>query len=149
MQVKTGNYNKTDQGKRRRNRASLKVILMTLMVSLVFGLTACGGSEEDTGSEEMEETGGEENTSGNNLDISATNFEFDQSEYTVESGEEVTVNLTNEQGAHGIVIDEFDVNMEGEGSTTFTPEKPGEYTIECSIPCGEGHEDMQSTLVVE
>ncbi|WP_235001685.1 cytochrome C oxidase subunit II [Halobacillus sp. Marseille-P3879] len=131
----------------------LKKILMSLMLSLVFVLAACGGSEEDTGSdegsEEMEENGGEESASGNNLDISATNFEFDQSEYTVEAGEEVTVNLTNEEGTHGIAIDEFDVNMEGEGSTTFTPEEPGEYTIECSVPCGEGHEDMQSTLIVE
>ncbi|MFG6150431.1 cytochrome C oxidase subunit II [Halobacillus sp. B23F22_1] len=130
-----------------------KKVLMALMLGLILVLAACGGSdEEETGSgedsEEMEDGGGEE-TSGNTLDISATNFEFDQEEYTVQSGEEVTVNLSNEEGAHGIAIEDFDVSMDAEGSTTFTPEEPGEYTIECSVPCGEGHEDMKSTLVVE
>ncbi|MFC7063668.1 cytochrome C oxidase subunit II [Halobacillus seohaensis] len=128
-----------------------KKILMSMLLGLILVLTACGGSG-DTGSDAGSEETTEENSSdgsGNSLDISATNFEFDQSEYTVVSGEEVTVNLTNEEGAHGIAIDEFDVSMDTEGSTTFTPDEPGEYTIQCSVPCGEGHNDMESTLIVE
>ncbi|WP_235000438.1 cupredoxin domain-containing protein [Virgibacillus dakarensis] len=50
---------------------------------------------------------------------------------------------------HGLAIDDFDVNIEGDGNATFTPDKPGEYTIYCSIPCGQGHSDMTSTLVVK
>lgn len=128
-----------------------KKILMSMLLGLILVLTACGGSG-DTGSDAGSEETTEENSSdgsGDSLDISATNFEFDQSEYTVESGEEVTMNLTNEEGAHGIAIDEFDVSMDTEGSTTFTPDEPGEYTIQCSVPCGEGHNDMESTLIVE
>ncbi len=122
----------------------MKKVLTIFLLSLTVILAACGGGDDsgDNGASD-------EATSNSNLDITATNFEFDQQEYTVQSGEEVTVNLTNEEGSHGLAIDEFDVNIEGEGEATFTPDEAGEYTIYCSVPCGEGHDDMKSTLIVE
>ncbi|RYG73502.1 cytochrome C oxidase subunit II [Lentibacillus lipolyticus] len=126
-----------------------KGLLAMLVLGLALFLAACGGGDS-SGSDEAESDGGDAaESSGNTLDVTATNFSFDKDEYTVPAGEEVTVSLTNEEGMHGIGIDEFDVNMEGEGETTFTPEEPGEYTIYCSVPCGQGHADMKSTLVVE
>ncbi|MFS0752823.1 hypothetical protein [Oceanobacillus sp. 1P07AA] len=50
---------------------------------------------------------------------------------------------------HGLAIDDLDVRIDGGGDAVFTPEKPGEYAIYCSIPCGEGHNDMVSTLIVQ
>ena len=38
-----------------------------------------------------------------------------------------------------------------EGTEEFTlvaPEKPGEYVIECTVMCGEGHDDMKMKLIV-
>ncbi len=38
-----------------------------------------------------------------------------------------------------------------EGTQEFTlvaPEQPGEYVIECTIKCGDGHDDMRMKLVV-
>ncbi|QTM98107.1 cytochrome C oxidase subunit II [Sediminibacillus dalangtanensis] len=140
-----------------------KILIVAVLGMLVLLLAACGSSSDDESGETKQESdentteetttgdGGmaEEGSSDNTLNISATNFKFDQEEYTVQSGEEVTINLTSEEGNHGLAIDEFDVNIEGDGTATFTPEEPGEYEIYCSVPCGEGHSDMKSTLVVQ
>lgn len=50
---------------------------------------------------------------------------------------------------HGIAIDESEINIEEVGEATLTPEEPGEYMIYCSVPCGEGHDDMNVMLVVQ
>lgn len=143
-----------------------KSILATLFLALILVLAACGGGEsekssDDSGSnnETTEENAdestenptldSEEAATDNKLDIVATDFEFNKEEYTVQSGEEVTVSLTSKEGTHGITIQGTDVSIQGEGTATFTPEKPGEYMIHCSVPCGEGHSSMMSTLVVK
>lgn len=135
-----------------------KGLFAAILFGLILVLAACGGDDnsdtENTGgddaTEQAEDNGSSEDTATNNdLNITATNFEFDQAEYTVEAGEEVNISLANDDGMHGLAIDDLDVNIEGDGEATFTPEEPGEYTIYCSIPCGEGHDDMKSTLIVK
>ncbi|GGK02053.1 hypothetical protein GCM10007063_25380 [Lentibacillus kapialis] len=126
-----------------------KGLLTVLALGLVLFLAACGGSDNGNSGDTGGANSDSSETTGNELNITASNFEFDQDKYTVTAGEEVSVSLANEEGRHGMAIDEFDVNIEGEGEATFTPEEPGEYTVYCSVPCGEGHADMQSTLVVE
>lgn len=112
-------------------------------------LAACGSSDEDEAQKQTGDSSStEETATTNELQISASNFKFDQDEYTVNAGEEVKLTLVNEEGMHGIAIDGIDVNIKGDGETPFTPDKPGEYTIYCSVPCGAGHADMKSTLVV-
>ncbi|HLS10085.1 cytochrome C oxidase subunit II [Lentibacillus sp.] len=123
-----------------------KGLLVLLALGIVLFLAACGGGDSD--SAEADDSSSEA-ASGNEINLNGTNFSFGQDEYTVPAGEEVTISLTNEEGMHGAAIDEFDVNIEEGDEATFTPEEPGEYTIYCSIPCGNGHEDMTSTLVVE
>ena len=122
-----------------------KGLFVTLLLGLIVILAACSGGTNDNSSNNASE-----NSAGSNdLSISATDFEFDQEEYTVQSGEEVNVDLTNEEGNHGLAIDDFDIDIQGDGEASFTPEEPGEYEIYCSVPCGEGHDDMNSTLIVE
>jgi cytochrome c oxidase subunit II len=123
-----------------------KGLLTLITLGLVLVLAACGQTT-DTDSSSSSQTG--EATSNNVIDIKATNWEFDQAEYSVNAGEEVSISLTNNEGMHGIAIDEFDVNIEGDGKASFTPDQPGEYIIYCSIPCGEGHSEMKSTLIVK
>lgn len=139
-----------------------KSMLATLFISLILVLAACGGSNEESVDESSNDSGETteqstkdsssglgEATTDNKLDIVATDFEFNKEEYVVQSGEEVSVSLTSEEGAHGITIEGTDVNIQQEGTATFTPEEPGEYMIHCSVPCGEGHSSMMSTLVVK
>ncbi|WP_026700653.1 cupredoxin domain-containing protein [Salibacterium aidingense] len=114
-----------------------KALLTTLSIAFLFLLAACGGTDgEDT------------ENAGTTVDITATNWEFNKEHFTDPAGEEVTFHLTSEEGMHGIEIEGTDVNIEGEGSATATLD-PGEYTIMCNVPCGEGHEDMVATLTVE
>lgn len=58
------------------------------------------------------------------------------------SAHSLTINSLKDQG--------WDLPVK-EGSNDFTvvaPSTPGEYTIECAIKCGQGHEDMKMRLVV-
>lgn len=88
-----------------------------------------------------------------NIDLVAVNFEFKgkngEKTFYVKAGEKATMTLTSEEGLHGVAIEGLDAEInEPNGKTTFTPEKPGEYKIYCSIFCGAGHGDMTSKLVV-
>lgn len=123
-----------------------KRLLATIILGLVLVLAACGGNDSDANTETDNSAGQTENTSS--IEIKASNWEFDQDEYTVQAGEEVNITLVNEEGMHGIEIEGLDVKIDGDGDATFTPTEPGEYTIYCSIPCGQGHDDMVSTLIV-
>ncbi|WP_163970453.1 cupredoxin domain-containing protein [Oceanobacillus halotolerans] len=120
-----------------------KSLLATLFLGLVLFLAACGG--DDT----SEASTSDDAQADNEIEIVASNWDFDQEEYTVNAGETTDIQLTIDEGAHGISIDELDLNIDGEGSATITPEEPGEYTIYCNLPCGEGHDEMTATLIVQ
>ncbi|WP_199622912.1 cupredoxin domain-containing protein [Paenibacillus alkalitolerans] len=86
----------------------------------------------------------------NALKIVATDWAFDQEEYTVELGSTKTVKLVNEKGLHGIGIQELGIELQGatlEQEVTF--DKPGTYEIRCIVLCGQGHADMVAKLVVK
>ncbi|WP_243299486.1 cytochrome C oxidase subunit II [Bacillus litorisediminis] len=110
-------------------------VIMVLLVMLIG--TACGGAgDADEGS-----------TGGNTVTIEASNWQFDKTEYTVPAGD-VTVNLKNADGFHGITIEGTEISIEGDGKATANL-KAGEYTIRCSVICGEGHAEMVAKLIVE
>ena len=118
-----------------------KLLLTVLLLGLILMLAACGG--DDSTNSNNNTSGGD----GTTLDLKASNWKFDQDTYTVPAGN-VTVNLVNDEGFHGIDIEGTDISIEGENSATSNLE-PGEYTIRCNIPCGEGHGEMTAQLIVE
>lgn len=121
-----------------------KFLLSILFVSFLAILAACGGeAESESASEPAAKTGAAENT----VDVVASNWKFDQESYTAAAGE-LTVNLTSEEGYHGIAIEGTDLKIDKEGNASTTLET-GEYTIICTVPCGEGHEEMTAKLIVE
>jgi len=84
------------------------------------------------------------------LKISATNYQFDQAEYKVKSGETLQVVLKNAEGVHGIDIAQLGITLSGKDlSKEVTFDKPGTYDIMCSVPCGPGHTTMKAKLIVE
>ncbi len=79
--------------------------------------------------------------SAQEYDIVMDNHSFSETNLVVKAGEEVVINLTNEEGYHDLVIDELDVHSEhlkvGENEVlTFTvnPEHIGQtYEFYCSV----------------
>jgi cytochrome c oxidase subunit 2 len=83
------------------------------------------------------------------LKISATNFNFDQSEYHVKAGTTYLVKFSNKLGKHGAEIKELGINLtDTNPSQVVTFDQPGTYELHCSIMCGQGHADMKSVIIV-
>jgi cytochrome c oxidase subunit 2 len=85
--------------------------------------------------------------------ISAKKFEYHPNKVTAKLGQPVTFVLTSEDRIHGFKMTDFalrtDIVPGQETRVTLTPDKPGNFTFFCDVFCGDGHEDMDGTLVVE
>jgi cytochrome c oxidase subunit II len=118
-----------------------KLIILLAVAALILALAACGEKEQPTAQPQNAEQ---------EITIKAKNFAFDQPEYHVKKGKSVKVTLVSEEGIHGVNIKEYKINLDSKKSSqVFTPDKEGNFSIVCSIPCGTGHGDMKATLVVE
>ncbi|WP_188207705.1 cupredoxin domain-containing protein [Alkalibacillus aidingensis] len=122
-----------------------KYLLASIFIGVVLALAACGGDD----SSEPADSNSDEPTSTSQVDLVANNWDFDQDEYVVDEGDEVTITLTNDEGMHNVAIDGLDVEVDGGDEATFVASEAGEYEIYCSLPCGEGHDEMTTTLVVQ
>lgn len=119
-----------------------QMLFILIALFLLVAITACGAANNN----DSENNEAAEEVTGEQVVLKASNWDFDQESYTVPAGE-VTVTLENVSGNHGIVVEGTDVEINGEGSVS-TELEPGEYTIRCTIPCGAGHAEMVTTLVV-
>lgn len=85
--------------------------------------------------------------------VTASNFSFDPKEIRAKQGETVTIILTNKEGMHDFVIDEFNVKTKVIGAglsdtVTFTADKKGTFEYYCSV--GRHREmGMVGKLIVE
>ena len=85
--------------------------------------------------------------------IDSFNFGYSTEEIRVPVGTEVTINLTNSDGFHDWVVDEFDVATEkistGETtSITFVADTSGTYEFYCSVG-NHRAQGMVGNLIVE
>ena len=118
-----------------------RIFISFLSLFILIVVTACsssGSTNEKTNS-----------TKTQTLEIKATNFKFDKSEYIIKKGVPIKITLTNVKGYHGIQIEGMKVSLQAGKSQVITPQVPGTYKIRCKINCGSGHKDMFSTLVVK
>jgi cytochrome c oxidase subunit 2 len=88
------------------------------------------------------------------VNVIARRFEFEPAQITVTVGQPVRLMVRSEDGVHGLEIKKFKVNKDvprgGEAVIiNFTPNAVGEFPIMCSEYCGDGHENMNGTLVVQ
>ncbi len=87
------------------------------------------------------------------VDVAAERFSFTPSEIKTTAGTVLTIRLTSDDTAHGFRIVGSDVNIEipkrsrGTATVTFTPDKAGRYTFECSKLCGAGHSFMRGVII--
>lgn len=136
-----------------------KMIVWALAACLIFALSACGNKETPQASAPSTGAAAGSTASGSaggsaggaqEVKLVATNFQFDQKEYHVKTGSDVKVSLENKEGLHGVTIKDFNVKLDNNTKTaSFKADKPGTYDIICAIPCGSGHLNMKSKLVVE
>jgi len=65
----------------------------------------------------------------------------------------ITFVLTSFDRIHGFKMPEFgirtDIIPDQETRVTITPQKTGSFAFFCDVFCGDGHEDMGGTLIVE
>ena len=88
------------------------------------------------------------------IEILAKRFTFEPSTIEVTEGERVRLLVRSGDGLHGLEIKKFKVNKEvprgGDPvAIEFTASEAGSFPIICSAFCGDGHDDMKGTLVVQ
>lgn len=86
------------------------------------------------------------------IHITAKNFEFTPDTITLKKGEPVVLVISSQDRKHGFSLRALgiraDVNPGGTARVRFTPTKAGKFTFSCDVFCGDGHEDMTGTIVV-
>jgi cytochrome c oxidase subunit 2 len=89
----------------------------------------------------------------NEVSVAASKFEFTPETVKAKVGQPLTFVLTSLDRIHGFKMPEFgiraDIIPDRETRVTITPTKAGSFVFFCDIFCGDGHEDMSGTLVVE
>ena len=116
-----------------------------VIIAVVVGLSGLFSEVNKHAKENASEEG-----AGKSLKLVATNFKFDQAEYKVAKGETLNVVFQSKEGIHEVEIKGLDVTLTKANSIKeVTFDKPGEYEIHCVLPCGTGHLDMVSKLIVE
>jgi cytochrome c oxidase subunit 2 len=127
------------------------VVLMTRVLLFIVGIggalaamgSASGSAQSDEGKPQQ------------TVDVAAERFMFTPSEIRTRTGTVLTIRLTSDDTAHGFRIIGSNVNVEipkrsrGTTTVTFTPQKSGRYTFECSRLCGAGHSFMRGVIVAE
>lgn len=89
------------------------------------------------------------------IHILAERFRFSPDQIRVKRGATIEFVLESDDTDHGFHILNTDVDRvipkRGRGTltVTFTPDKSGRYSFECSKLCGAGHEFMHGVLIVE
>jgi cytochrome c oxidase subunit 2 len=85
--------------------------------------------------------------------ITSKKFEFHPDRVTIKVGRPLILVLTSEDRLHGFKMPDFriraDVVPGQETRVTLVPDKAGSFVFLCDVFCGDGHDDMAGTLVVE
>lgn len=128
-----------------------KWMTLGLTLLLVFALSACGSKSNNNTTNNSASSGGTSTGAGGTQEIkvTATNFQFQPAEIKVKKGDKVKITLVNKEGAHGLEIPDFKVNLQKDGSAEFTADAAGEHEFHCSVMCGAGHDNMVGKIIVE
>lgn len=123
--------------------------VLSLALVMVFVLAACGNSDKKS------DNGGSDNnkkssdtSQATTLNVTATNWKFNKDTFNVPANKKITINFESKEGSHGFDIEGTDINIKDKGKETITF-KPGTYKVHCSIPCGQGHQDMLAKIVAK
>lgn len=86
------------------------------------------------------------------INIKVRRFEFEPNTITVSKGQRAKLVLTSEDVDHGFALEELGINVKVPARQTtsieFTPDRAGRFTIQCTVYCGEDHDNMTGELLV-
>ncbi|MCX7572019.1 hypothetical protein OS242_18955 [Tumebacillus sp. DT12] len=152
-------------------------LLTATAVAVGMIVTGCGSDKEATTDKATETTSSNTNTNSGSTSTSTDKaktetpaatgteqvvkltalkdfkWELDKTEVKVGQPVKLVVSAAEGAGMHGVTIPGTSVKnvhaMAGKEETvTFTPDKAGDLTLECSLACGTGHMKMKTTLKV-
>jgi cytochrome c oxidase subunit 2 len=83
------------------------------------------------------------------IKVTAKNFEFVPGEIHVNKGDQVKLTFENKEGAHGLSIPDYKIDLKQPGSAEFVADRAGTFPIVCSVVCGAGHAKMAGKLIVD
>ncbi len=114
----------------------------------LFGLaTAVGGAAFLAGKSRAEDQ------QGRVIDIEARRFRYTPNEIVVKRGEPLTLAFRSIDFVHGFNLPDFGVRadlMPGRITRVrLQPMQAGRFAFLCDNFCGDGHEEMNGTLIVE
>jgi heme/copper-type cytochrome/quinol oxidase subunit 2 len=82
--------------------------------------------------------------------VEAGQFSYSPSEFQVNPGDRVTIQLVSTDVVHGLYVDGYGISVEADpGQTatlTFTADKSGSYRVRCNVTCGAMHPFMIGKL---
>jgi len=86
------------------------------------------------------------------IHITAKKFDFSPESITLKKGEPVVLEISSADREHGFNLRAFGVRANvspGKVSRIrFTPDRAGKFTFTCDVFCGDGHEEMAGTVIV-
>jgi cytochrome c oxidase subunit 2 len=87
------------------------------------------------------------------IKITAKRFEFSPNVIRVKKGVPVVLEMTSLDRTHGFLLKAFGIDEDiKKGKVTrvrFVPDQVGTFEFHCDNFCGDFHEDMTGTLIVE
>src|ERR1700693_3933268 len=87
------------------------------------------------------------------IKIEARKFVYTPNEITIKQGEQIILELTALDFIHGFSIPDFKMRtdiMPGKVTTlALNPTEVGRFTFLCDNFCGDGHETMNGSIIVE
>lgn len=91
-------------------------------------------------------------TAAPTIEIRAKKFAYIPAEITLQKGETYNLHLTSDDVPHSFRIKALNLNSKmrhGEfDDVLFTPEKVGNFRVDCGLYCGSGHNKMVMTVHV-
>ena len=86
------------------------------------------------------------------IHITAKKFDFSPESITLKKGEPVVLEISSADREHGFNLRAFGVRTNvSPGNVSrirLTPDKTGKFTFTCDVFCGDGHEEMAGTVIV-
>ncbi len=125
------------------------VFLALVALATALALSACGNNNDSNNASAPASSQAAPAGETKEITLTASNWKFDQTEIKVHKGDTIKLTLKNESGAHAVEFGDLGVQVKSGETKEFTVTEAGTFEFHCSITCGQGHDNMTGSLIVE